>query len=293
MIDWRPTKAGDGEAARVQFGSLWRDYTRLGSAECRAVRCAVTFALVAAPIVLCHLAYSRDLSPARDPTTRTVVAICYWAALLTATWATVFVWDAARLCDRFVTYLTEGQSDYSKRTLRTIWAKEVGRPDVVSSFLDVRLIADRTAEIGSAVIVPFVLIFLIIVARNERFDAWPWSWPLAISLALLALLSCLSAYTLRRAAERARVSEIKRLSNIEGGLIERSASAEATPSRRPSRSRSFSAQLEEVRHAIEEIKNIKNGAFSGWHENPLFQGVIIPTAGLLGIAIMEYIAKAL
>ena len=88
-------------------------------------------------------------------------------------------------------------------------------PEDLDDLLDVRLIASRTAVIGQLFYFPFIVLLLMLVARNRYFDNWDWPSALVLIFLLNSTYAIYSYLILRRAAEKARGHSLRRLSDLQ------------------------------------------------------------------------------
>jgi hypothetical protein len=123
--------------------------------------------------------------------------------------------------------------------------------------LTIDVIAELTYTVGKLVNYPFMILFLMIVARHPMFDNFELSWPLVLVWGLIAAALLYAAHDLRRSAAKARTKVLVRL---------RSALSAALAAKQGERS-------EQIRQYITEVEREARGAFRPWLEDPLVQAL--------------------
>jgi uncharacterized integral membrane protein len=207
------------------------------------------------------------------------------AALFALMWLVFFVADQVRVCLGFFRYFVEsraqytaGHGEWSPKILKRFGQSAAATGDerhLLSDYVDIRLLAERSKVIGDTVYYPFLALVLFVAARVEFFDAW--TWPLALGLLAGAcfVLLVLAFTMLRRAAARARSRAISRLSRKYLELIGAGEDK-----------RQLAAQ---VKDTLEHVQSIAEGAFRPLSEEPLVRALIIPTGGLSGLGALQYL----
>jgi hypothetical protein len=198
----------------------------------------------------------------------------------------VFVVDATLLCQRFVRWLSRpGLKEWPETKLEE-WALTLGfppRPEshkeplsgvartAVEQVLRVKAIAALTRGVGPLIYEPTVALVLMFLSRNRIFDNWDWPAFLIIVFTIggSAVIAC--GVSLRMTAAHARHHALKEL---EAALHQ---------TRRTELAKDDDPSAKAVQAAIEEVKNVKEGAYSSLSENPVIQAILIPLAGLAGL----------
>ena len=137
-------------------------------------------------------------------------------------------------------------------------------------------IAKRTAVISAMIYYPFVVVFLMAVARHSYFDRWDFP------LGLMAIFGVNAAYAfgngvfLRRSAEqakRAAVAQLKsRLDGLSGEVVFKK------------------EKREQVERMVALIEDYQEGAFLPFTRHPLFGAIALPTGGTGLVFLLEYLA---
>jgi hypothetical protein len=141
----------------------------------------------------------------------------------------------------------------------------------------IRLVAQRSEVVSNLIFYPFIIWFILFVSRWSNFDNWRTPIGLAIVISLSAVFTWSCALTLRHAAEKLRTQIISRLS---GELI-RLNTAPAPDNTR----------LTRVRAVLEDVKLIRQGAFSPFFQNPIVQALFVPFGGVGGLTVLDFLNK--
>ena len=135
-----------------------------------------------------------------------------------------------------------------------------------------QLIARLTSRIESFVYYPAVLLTLMLLARAEYLDNWDFPIGLAAVIGISVLYVIASAICLRRAAEEARRSVVRELTD------RRFAGA---PALSPANARLL----------LERIGAIREGAFRPYPEHPVFRAFALPSGAYGGVLLLELLAS--
>jgi hypothetical protein len=124
------------------------------------------------------------------------------------------VWDEARVHTRYSRNLATGKSRWGEeRTAKAGMESGVDR-GLVSSLMDIEDIAERTGRVNKQIYWPVGLILLSALALHPRFDALPMDWATVLSYGLSVLMAIYAGFMLRKAAEDARSTELRRLEAV-------------------------------------------------------------------------------
>jgi hypothetical protein len=193
----------------------------------------------------------------------------------------MFSVDSTRLCERFV--LNIGNLAEHDALRKTRWpgiafenegySGNLGRESrlAIAEYLDVRMIANRTAVIQDVVVWSGAVILLMAAARVSIFDHWNIPLPLIAAYLLGFVYVVVSIYLMQKAAVRVRDRALLRLR--ERQLVAKSKGLKST---------------ELIGSVIERIENIHDGAFATFFSNPVWQALLIPSGGLSLLTLAEY-----
>ena len=119
---------------------------------------------------------------------------------------------------------------------------------------------------------PFVILFLMGVARHTYFDRWDFPVSLMVLFGLNAAYALGNAVYLRHSAEDAKrtaVAQLKdKLAGLTVGAVDR----------------------KQIEGMVELIRNNREGAFLPFTQHPLFGAIALPTSGTGLVLLVEYLA---
>ncbi|AZC30680.1 hypothetical protein C4K38_2720 [Pseudomonas chlororaphis subsp. piscium] len=181
-----------------------------------------------------------------------------------------WVVDANRLLTRFIRNLSKNFAIWP-RALRKEHQKLFGVSlhPCIDDWVDMQLIAKRTATVNRLIYAPTIVMLILIASRNSVFDNWPTPPSIVISFLLTTLILLVSALSLRRAAEKARGAALQRLDNY---LLE---ITDSTP---------VYKKLELIRGRIVALNT---GAFSSYSQEPLVRALLLSLTGVGGSLIVD------
>ncbi|WP_371365974.1 hypothetical protein ACA097_21885 [Pseudomonas sp. QL9] len=265
--------AGSDGRPTLVIEEFWQEHCLggvFGARLLRAILATWTFALISGVL---YVLWPFDGSPVRGSLlwSKTVWMLPTLAFQLLVFW----VVDANFLLIRFIRQLI-GHHGIWPEALREKHRKIFGidQHACIDDWVDVALIARRTAAVSRLIYAPTVVLLILIVSRSSLFDNWPTPPGLVISFVVTGLILFFSALSLRRAAEKARALALQ---HIDAQLL-------AEPADGPP-----VAKLQLIR---ERIVNLKTGAFSRYTEEPLVRALLLSLTGLGGTAIIDVLNLA-
>lgn len=269
--------AGEDEAnghESVDGGDAWDRYRYLGRGSHRATRfLPVTGFYFTLGVVLIFL-FGEPHVPHRGDLSLIADRVILYACVVLGVALTFFVVDATRLCERFIEVLAERPTQWPDPVVDGVVARRhIDRRDA-GDVIDLELIADRTEVVGSLILYPFVVLFLMIVSRASFFDNWDWPIGLLLILGMSSAYALACAVVLRRAAEKARQKTIE---HLRANLYEAIGDGET-------------ARAEQIRLLIEEARELRRGAFSHWKRHPVVKAVLLPFSGVGVLALIEVLS---
>lgn len=207
IVGWEPRLShGTVNAERV-----WKRHLFLGHLRSRATRVVPVFLIHAGLIIGLFLWFGFPVPPYRGSASLWIDRVTMILSLVLVNALTLTVWDATRLCERFIRNLSRGPSTWpgdARQYMR--WTRGDADP-AASVWLDIRIIAERTRIVGRTIYYPFVVLPLAILALSHKIDNWPWSFPVVVAYSLSAAIAVAAGASLRSAAEHARSIEVARL----------------------------------------------------------------------------------
>jgi hypothetical protein len=267
----RPAWEGGADGG---YARLWLQYLKHGDLFWSMLRAAGASMLFLAAWIALTLNHP-PIVPLRGTLSYGLDFVVSKTALFSLMWLAFFVADQVRLCIGFFRYFLQGDTDWPAETLRRFGqSAAAGDARLLSDWVDIKLFAARSRVVGDTVYFPFVALVLFVAARVEFFDAWTWPLALALLMGACFLLLVLAFALLRVTAYRARDAAIGRLERKVLELI-------GEPDKKE-----LAAQ---VQHALEQVKSCSEGAFRPLSEEPVVRALIIPTGGLSGLGVLQYL----
>ncbi len=260
----------------VKADGLWEVFQLRAGFWNQARRICLPFVLYALFASACFLLGGGSLlRPVRGST----LNVCDLSILVSCVLAFLFLTfrtiDVAFLCQRFIQHLSEAPTDYSAATNRRLAYQRGGvTAEYLDEWIDLQLIADLTERVGRLVYYPFIVLFLLLLARNNWWDGWPWPTPLIIVLTCNLALAVASVVILRSAARKAKAAAE---ATLEAKVKRLQAECAPTPKQNEA---SQSEQL------LDEIRHLRRGAFAPLWESPLLGAVLIPSGGTVLIQLL-------
>ena len=295
---WQPkAKVPDTDGA-VDGSALWLEYRRGLLGWPRLGRIAfwllVTLGLIA--LVSALVGGAQPEIPARGIADRNLFLLTLIVGGLLLLFMMVLVADATVLTWRFIILMKSGRTVYPKKTVRRfaaelgpklqaqaatrIAARAVdrradvsGRNTLLDDWIDARLLGEHTAVIGPLIFFPFILLALMIVARSHLFDNWQIGNSILVMFAGFVLWSLAMAALLNYGAEGARKTAVRRM---EADLLWLKG---AGPD--------YAALAEQFPGLIEQVRNLRQGAFAPFFQQPLVRALLVPLGGAGGVQLVE------
>lgn len=270
----KPSNAHPANAERIWLLYVWRGNPSNG--RWRFVPAALAYIVFAAALLLILEAPS---VPYRGMVVLIVDRILGFGSFFAVTALTFFVVDATRLCEQLIRALGEQATTWSAPTRDTV-NKTRGLRDTqdLDDYIGIHVIARRSEVIGRLLIFPFLAIAILLLCRNSYFDAWRWPTLLILIYGVLSVYAILCAMLFRRAAESARNGAIARLN----ARLCRARSRQDAASR---------ARSEQLHLLIDEVRQLRSGAFSPWFRNPTLRAALIPFGGAGIVVLLDLLAS--
>lgn len=257
---------------------FWRESLEDGRRWTRATRISVTVGTYLAFTVAVALIFGPPISPVRSLVANHIDREMIGFSTLAMAVLAFFVLDTNRLCARMIEQFKSTNTSWPRTAIERVKLERGLEEAEANEWLEVQFIAERTAVVGRFVVLPFVAFFFLLIARNSYFDLWLWPFSLMLVFCVLSICIIASGLILRRAAEASRRTSLLALRKLR------------------SRFQNSAAQDEQRRAAqieltIEELKNLKTGAFAPWSQHPLVRAVILPFGGAGTVLVLEILSK--
>lgn len=197
----------------LKITKLWHAFRGSSAAEVRLARSGlVTFFIIIAFWLVSDLSPQPNM-PVRGEMARTLF---WWAeklSLIAFVWLSVLIFDSLWLNRIFIDWFGRGASNWRQEAVARHAQAGAGAKHVCD-FIDLRLIADWTRDMGRLTALPFFILALLLVARLNYFDAWHWPVHLGVTFGFLVLLVIVAAYRAHAAAERLRRKTLRDLNAL-------------------------------------------------------------------------------
>ncbi|MCC6965341.1 MAG: hypothetical protein IT391_03525 [Nitrospira sp.] len=268
---WLPPLVGHAEARE-----LWHEYRLLGAWQER-VRRVVPQVLVYGLFGLVLMLQSGfPVMPCRGGACFTLNYIILGCSVVAMTLLMFYVVDATRLCRRLITIMIGTRIEWPQRLLAREAAKYEVEEAYVHEWLGIQFIAKRTAVISAMIYYPFVIVFLMAVARHSYFDRWDFPAGLLVIFTLNALYAFGNGMLLRRSAEHAKREAVWQLKDRLKSLSDEPVGKQT--------------KRRHIERMVEVIEQTQEGAFLPFTQHPLFGAIALPTGGTGLVFLLEYLA---
>jgi hypothetical protein len=254
----------------VNVARLWREYQVYGSAVFRIMRVAglVGLYLAFGAIAIKAIFTAPIFVPGRGNLSYAIDGGCLLFIVLTLFTLNFYVGDAARLCKRFAQNLRAGPTMWPDELAEKTALSRGVEPDDIRGYLAVDFLARRTEAVKPLLYYPFIVLTLMIIARNKYFDNW--GWPPALIFVFAAHLSyAIYQYvTLRRAAEGVRFDAIEQLKTRILQVDDKE-------------------KRKKLNQTLKDVRNQNSGAFGPLARSPVVGSLLLPFAGLGGWLLIQ------
>ncbi len=298
VMFWKP-----GVGLSCDFNQLWVEYSERGEATPRLIRTLFWYVLTLAVMLLLFYGINDGQIPevpARGRDHRSLVRVTLYAALLLLPLLIVAVADATVLLTRFVRHLNAGRSFYPPETIaqfanalgdehKGLWSQRFcARPEernkdgsgfamhtLLDDWIDVQVVARRSAPVARLVIGPFVVLALLVVARSRLFDNWALTPAIAVGVTFYIAVLVGLTFLLKQAAENTRR---RALESMQADLRWMAGSGKP-----------LSDLVEPFKRLIVQVENEQHGAFASFFDQPLLKAILVPLGGAGGTQLFDYL----
>lgn len=260
----------DGQSA-MQAGPLWRLYRDAGSGLHRLMRLLILMAIYSMLfLLLWKVMGTEDFSgPCRGLFSCHLDLALALVSFGCLAGLNLFVFDAVLLCRRWIGALdqvTEGWPPALTGHLEWQTTENVFK---AQELMKIQLIAQRTDIVNRLVRYPFIVLLVVMVARNTYFDDWHFPLTMMVGWVVNVLLAMTAALLLYRAAEQARHAGLARLKHAVLKGLDRGAASDG--------------DVKLTRQVIEDIEAVGQGAFV-----PLWQQPVVESSFYGLVALLQY-----
>lgn len=250
-----PYKSNNATAA----DEIWMSYLRAGYMGYRGGRSLILACGYVVFLFIMLAALSQEgvpFSPCRGPNNCQIDGVVVRLAAGSMIFLNMFAFDAVMLCQAFIERLKATPLKWPETTLKKYESKWGMDAKHLSHYLMVRLVADRTRTVHKWAYCPFIALFLMVLSRNRFFDNWDFPIWLIVVWIVYAVVAVASLLMLRSMANKARE---KALTYFREQLIAVTGRGETAR-----------ADAKQIRLTIEEIKDIRQGAYAPFFRHPAF-----------------------
>lgn len=256
----------------LHAGSLWHLYREAGFTHNRLMRLLILVVVYTAIFVLLWIVLgTEDFSgPCRGLFSCRVDLILVWASYAGLAVLNLFVFDAVLLCRRWIGALTQASKGWPTALTDHLGWQDQGNIDKAQELMKIELIVQRTTVVNRLVRYPFLILLIMMVARNSYFDDWYFPLVMIVGWVINALLAIAAALLLYRAAERARQASLTYLNqHILKGL---------------DRGDGNDGNVKLTRQVVKDIEGVSQGAFV-----PLWQQPVVESSFYGVLAVLQYL----
>ncbi len=269
----------------IEVTSLWDEYSDAGETRHRVYRSLTIAFLYMSFASIIFFLFQQDTNVWRGFSSFKIGMALTMLPVVIMIFLIFFVTDATRLCICWIKAMGQKKLQWDEGMLNSFGAKLNVNKEYIEEWLKIQLIADRTHEIGQLIYYPFIIIILMLISRSTYFDNWGFPQALAIVVTVNLVILSSVAMLLRKQAEKVRRDTI---GNLEHELVK--VAGCRSPEGNNLSDRELTEQkchIEQINKLLEEIRNIKSGAFRSVLDQPLVRAGLILLGGL-GLGLSEY-----
>jgi hypothetical protein len=261
----------------VKAEILWLEYRWLGRPAQRAKRIISMFALYFLSLTFLFIAFGEmPPMPIRGVICHAVNVFLLGGAVITTTLLSFFVVDATRLCQRFIQNLSNAPTVYPPATLRKFCGGiEPAADDDLKEWLDMQIIAGRSAEVSKLIYYPFITLLLLIAARADYWDDWVWPPLLILVFVLNAAWAVSNAVVLQHSAKQAKARALESVRKKLCQLPEKGSAL----------------RIKRLNKIQEDISAMNSGVFAGYLNNPILGALSLPVMGTIIALVIEFLSN--
>jgi hypothetical protein len=198
-------------------------------------------------------------------------------SVLATTLLMFYVVDATRLCRRLIKIMIATEIRWPEELLDREAARRGVEKSYLNEWLGIELIAQRTSVISVMLYYPFIVLFLMGVARHTYFARWDFPVGLMVVFGLNAAYAFGNAVYLRQSAEEAKRAAVAELT------VKQRALSVKTPFK--------NLRVQQIERMVDLIEKNQEGAFLPFTRHPLFGAIALPTGGTGLLFLIEYLAS--
>ena len=148
--------------------------------------------------------------------------------------------------------------------------------DSLMGWLSIKVLAERTQTIENCLYYPFIILLGFLAAHSTLFDNWHFFPSIIVVMAVSVSFIIAFTFLLHRSVKVVRETSIETMQNSKSQCF---------------RFTNNNAELEQLQLLIDEVKNERRGAFSSFVSNPLLKALLMPSGGVGGLYLLEYLGR--
>jgi hypothetical protein len=299
---WQPRTPMPDRDGVIDGAALWAEYQQRLRNRPRLLRLAFWLVVLITPFAVWFSLYGVPIIPARGAADRGLFLGTMLAAALALALLLTLVADSTVLTWRLLGLLRLGRTVHPAQTVAR-FASELGdelaaqatvpvaasptvgraegdalRNTVLDDWIELRLIARHSAAMGPQILLPFVLLALLLVARSRLFDNWHLGDIVLVVFSVMITWAIVIAALLKHGAERSRTHALERMQAdlvwLKGAGGRWADLAERYPA------------------LIDQARSLKGGAFAPLFEQPIVRAALVPLGGAGGVQLLDLLLFA-
>ncbi len=275
LYTWRSPLAETGNK-RVDAIRLWREYNYRSALSRRILRILPPFLLYLLFAVAVMNAFGFPHIPYRGAMSLRLHWVVLLSSVLLFVWLLFYIVDSIRLCTRWIVQLSKDPTEWPEATLQEHRDRLRLPPECLAEWLDIQIIRERTERVAKRIYYPFIILLIMVSGWNPWFDNWQVPLGLAVIITVITLYALSCAVILRNAAEKSRTAAIEQL----------------TPQLIRAQGDGNKDLAEQIETVIGEIRELRDGAYAPYAQQPFVRAVLYLLGGTGGLAVLQYLALA-
>lgn len=261
-----------GQRSEGHVGNLWSVYREAGSGLYRLPRILLLVTVYGALLVLLWkvMGFEDFSGPCRGTFSCRLDLVLVLTSYLCAAVLNLFVFDAVLLCRRWIASLAQATEGWPQALTERLKLQSAENVNKARELMKIELIAQRTEVVNRLVRYPFIVLLIMMVARNEYFDNWDFPLTMILGWSVNVSLAIAAALLLYRAAEQARSKCLAHLHQLVLQGLERGETGDS--------------DVKVTHQAIEDIEAVSKGAFV-----PLWQQPVVESSFYGLLAVLQYL----
>ncbi len=279
---WNVDDRKEKDAAAC-FDMIWKEYLILGPFWISALRALMyTSAFIVFTFLFMSLLEHFDFSlfvPARGEFSFLFNRIILFISVPSMLFLTFYIVGKHQLFRQFIRL----SSKHEEKCI--LQAGGCRRED---AYRKISILAEYTEQIKYLNVYSFIILFLMIIARNSYFDNWNMNFGLLTVYVTLGIFSFGCTIILHHAVKKNRDDTVDRL-NKEVVALNRKMTNERKGDTANYEKAAF--EIEHIQFTINAIESIHTGAFRPLHQQPLVQAALLPFGGAGSLLLINFMAK--